>query len=37
MTDTMICGTFDLRTKADSSVVGVLSGQFNCKLQISRW
>jgi hypothetical protein len=37
MTDTMICGKFDLRTKADSGVKGFLSGEFNCKLEKSRW
>ncbi len=37
MTDTMICGRFDLRTKTGSSVKGILSGEFNCKLEKSRW
>lgn len=37
MTDNMICGTFNLRTKTGSSVVGVLTGEFNCKMEKSRW
>jgi len=37
MTDTMICGKFDLRTKTGSNVKGILSGEFNCPLKKSRW
>ena len=36
LTDDTICGTFDLKTKADSSMKGAVSGQFNVPLEISK-
>lgn len=37
MTDTKICGKFNLRTKPDTRTKGHISGTFNCKLEKSRW
>lgn len=37
MTADSICGTFDLKTKADTRIQGAISGTFNCKLETSRW
>jgi hypothetical protein len=37
MTADTICGTFDLRTKAGTRVQAAISGEFNCKLEKSRW
>jgi len=37
MTDSMVCGKFDLRSKKGSSQNSSLSGEFNVKLERSRW
>jgi len=37
MTDNMICGKFELRTRTESNVVGILAGEFNCKMEKSLW
>ncbi|MCP5108621.1 MAG: hypothetical protein GY950_34870, partial [bacterium] len=37
MTEDSICGTFDVKTKAGSSLKGTLSGKFNVKMEKSRW
>jgi hypothetical protein len=37
LTKDSVCGTFDLRTKADSQMQSHLSGEFNVKLEHSRW
>ncbi len=37
MTEDNICGKFDLSTKPGSSVRGEISGEFNVKLEKSRW
>lgn len=37
MTDSMICGKFNLMTKPDTRRKSVISGTFNCKLEKSRW
>jgi hypothetical protein len=37
MTDDMICGKFHLKPKSGSSVIGEIAGEFNVKLEKSRW
>lgn len=37
MTETSICGKFDLRSKKGGSQNSILSGEFNVKLERSRW
>lgn len=37
MTADKICGKFDLRTKAGTRMQAAISGEFNCKLEKSRW
>jgi hypothetical protein len=37
MTEDRICGKFDLRTKTGSSLKGEIAGEFNAKLEKSRW
>ncbi|UCH95133.1 MAG: hypothetical protein JSV88_33485 [Candidatus Aminicenantes bacterium] len=37
MTEDMICGKFHLKTKTGSSVKGEIAGEFNVKLEKSKW
>lgn len=37
ITEDRICGRFDLRTKAGAAVQGEITGEFNVKLQTSKW
>jgi hypothetical protein len=37
MTDSSICGTFDLKLKKKDAITNAISGQFNVPLEKSRW
>jgi len=37
LTDNMVCGTFDLKSKTGSKSKGAISGTFNVKLEKSKW
>ena len=37
LTADSVCGTFSLRTKTDSKIQSVISGEFNVKLEKSKW
>jgi hypothetical protein len=37
LTKDSVCGSFELRTKADSRMQSIVSGEFNMKLEHSRW
>lgn len=37
LTEDSVCGTFNLRTSADSKIQSVIEGEFNVKLEKSKW
>ena len=37
LTEDWVCGTLNLRTKADSKIQSVIAGEFNVKLERSKW
>jgi hypothetical protein len=37
LSEDRVCGSFDLRTTDDASFPGVITGEFSCPLEVSRW